>query len=158
MIDENDNNEIESRVDKLSLFIVLMMLLSVMLTLVAFANYEGQFRARQTRLTLLEVGCEYVRQHSNIAPKMDEMNGGCEIDAHFISNMVGSGGVIFYGDDDSRSLSIADSVVVGTLSIWEPIQPWTRKQKIAGFLFLASLVFLMVMIFVLSASTKSRRE
>ena len=155
---ENDENNMCSRADRLSLAIVLTMLLAAMLTLVAFANFEGQFRAKQTRLTLISVGCEYVRQHSNIVPKMDDVNDGCEIDAHFISNMVGSGGVIFYGHEDSRSLSIADAVVVGAISIWEPLQPWTRKQKIAGFLFLASLIFLIVMLFVLSASTKSRSE
>lgn len=157
-MDDNNEKNMGIRAERLSLFVVLMLLLSVMLTLVTFANYEGQFRAKQTRLTLLAVGCEYVRQHSNIIPKIDEVNDGCEIEAHFISNMVGSGGVILYGDEDSRSLSIADSVVVGTLSIWEPIQPWTRKQKIAVFLFMASLIFMLVMTFVLHAATKSRSE
>ncbi len=155
---ENTVHNESDRNDKLSLAIVLAVLLALVLTLISFANLEGQFRAKPTRLTLLPAGCEYVRQHSSLVPNMNTKTGGCEVDAHYVQNLVGSGGMIFYGPEDQQRLSISDAVVVGAASVWEPIQPWTHHQKIAAFLFLAAVIFLMVMIFVLSAVTKSRSE
>ncbi len=158
MTEENEIQKKSNRSDQLSMAIVITALIAVVMTLISFANYESQFRAKPMRLTLMAVGCEYVRQHSSLTPIMNVEASGCEVDAHFVPSMIGSGGVIFYGADDERSLTIADAVVVGVISIWEPMKPWNHRQKRAGFLFLVSLMFLMVMLFVMSAVPKSRNE
>lgn len=157
-MDEIAGHSKYKRGDQLSMLLMVTVLLAVILTLVAFANYEGQFSAKQSRLTLVAAGCEYLQRNANPIPQIKNNTGGCDIDVHFIPNLIGSGGRVLYGEEDALSFSIADAVVVGSILIREPIQPWSRKQVMSVFWLLVAFVFLIVMVFVLSASIKPRSE
>jgi hypothetical protein len=116
---------------------------------IAFAFWaEGQneraFEPKLTRITLAAAGCEYVQRQTWLIAKSIGKNGSCEMDADFTQYHRGSGGNIFYGHEDSQSLQISESQVVGIMSLPEvPNKSWTHEQTISVWRLSLAMIFLL---------------
>jgi len=86
--------------------------------------------------------------------------GSCEVDADFTQYRLSSGGSIFYGNEDSESMEISESQVLGTIKLPDiPNKPWTHQQKITVFeLVLSYLFWLSNFIFIITCLNKTKRK
>lgn len=110
----------------------------------ATGQNERAFAPVRTRITLTEAGCEYVARQTWLPERMVGKNGSCEIDTDFTQFRLSSGGNVFYGDEDSRSLQISESQVVGTVRLPDiQNKPWTHEQKVSTWRRALAIVFML---------------
>ena len=133
---------------------------SIVLAFWALGQNQSVFEPELTRITLTAAGCEYVQRQTSLTAKPVGKNGSCEMDADFTQYQIGSGGNIFYGNEDSQSLQISESQVVGTMQLPEAKnKPWTHEQKISVWqLSLAMMFMLANAVFIIVQLNKPERK
>ena len=109
---------------------------------------EGQnriaFDPKLIRVTLTAAGCEYVQQQTGLIAKFIGKNGSCEMDVDFKQYRQSIGGDIFFGYEDSKTLQISESQVVGIMSLPEPAnKSWTHEQRLAVWRFALAMLFML---------------
>lgn len=136
--------------------------LGTLLIIWATGQNERAFNPTLTKITLTTAGCEYVQRQTGLPEKPVGKIGSCEVDANFTQYRLSSGGTIFYGNDDSESLDISESQVVGTIKLPEiPNKPWTHNQKMSVWQLALSYIFTLsnfIFIVVQLNKTKSKSE
>ncbi|MCX7193917.1 MAG: hypothetical protein NTY60_09910 [Proteobacteria bacterium] len=134
--------------------------LGTLLIIWATGQNERAFRPTLTKITLTTAGCEYVQRQTGLPEKTVGKIGSCEVEADFTQYSLSSGGTIFYGNEDSESLEISESQVVGTVKMPKiPNKPWTHNQKVSVWQLAFSYIFMLSnFIFIVVQLNKPKRK
>ena len=121
------------------------LLISAALTLWAMNQGAKSLDHTLTRITLTTAGCEYVQRQTGLTGKSIGKNGLCEMDAEFTQYQTSPESDIYYGHENSQSLHIAESQVVGAISLPEdPNKHWSHEQKVAIWRVALAVIFMLL--------------
>jgi hypothetical protein len=136
-IDENQERKI--------FWATISLLLSGALTLWAMNQGAKSLDHTLPRVTLTAAGCEYVQRQTGLTGKSISQNGLCEMDGEFTQYQTSADSNIFNGYENSQSLHIAESQVVGAISLPEdPNKHWSHEQKVAGWRVALAVIFMLL--------------
>ena len=133
------------------LLVFVSLICSIALTFWAEGQNRIAFDPKLIRVTLTAAGCEYVQSQTGLSAKFMGKNGSCEMDVDFKQYRQSIGGDIFFGYEDSKTLQISESQVVGIMSLPENSnKSWSHEQRVAVWRFaLAILLMLCSVVLVL---------
>lgn len=99
-----------------------------MIWLLSTPYLVGQLNSTPTLVILKSDGCAYL-QHKQIATQSYGIEGVCTISAPFRANLIGSGGVIEFGD---RQIKIADNQIIAIEEIKDSALSPKQKNILIG--------------------------
>lgn len=144
--------------DRFTLVIVALAFMGTFLTILVMGMRDRAFAPKPTQLTLTAAGCEYLQAQAAIVGKPVGKNGGCEADVDYVSYRLGSGGHVYFGFEDTKSLEISGGQVVGVIRLPDqPDRKWTYEQKKTTWLLAASLAFMLALPFWMLIVTRKSK-